>query len=311
MPSISDWHSDWHAQKHTQNKKIFFFTLSKNKVCDSLVQSDVFTCREGEQTLSSSSSSGTPNHILLNEYTGGQGIGPHKDGSLYEGRVAILSLGSAARLEFWASLEDAKADCSAPLKGVPEEDWNGDGGLGREGLPQVTPVSPRAVASVLCEDCSLVVFEGEAYHNLWHGIVARVEEEGTDKNRIYDLDQPEGSSGNCVCKEGNEEQGENSLSAITNSAQQDGKRERKDTVLKPRQTTLEPRRLSFTVRCVGRLASPDSVIESQEGRNERERRQRFFELSVSDAAVAPIPSPAVTPANAFSLTSSRSSHSCM
>jgi len=41
-----------------------------------------------------------PNHILLNEYTPGQGIMSHKDGPLYFPRVAILSLSGPAVIEF-------------------------------------------------------------------------------------------------------------------------------------------------------------------------------------------------------------------
>jgi hypothetical protein len=41
-----------------------------------------------------------PNHILLNEYSDGQGIGYHQDGPLYCPSVAILSLESPADFEF-------------------------------------------------------------------------------------------------------------------------------------------------------------------------------------------------------------------
>ena len=41
-----------------------------------------------------------PQHVLVNEYQPGQGIDAHRDGPLYEPRVAILSLGSHATFEF-------------------------------------------------------------------------------------------------------------------------------------------------------------------------------------------------------------------
>jgi len=44
-----------------------------------------------------------PNHALLNEYQPGQGIGPHRDGPLYEPTVAIISLGSPCSFEFLAN----------------------------------------------------------------------------------------------------------------------------------------------------------------------------------------------------------------
>lgn len=46
--------------------------------------------------------------------------------------------------------------------------------LEKRGAIQGIQESPsrRAVASVKCEDCSLVVFEGQAYYDAWHGIAA-------------------------------------------------------------------------------------------------------------------------------------------
>ncbi|KAF0684854.1 Aste57867_23199 [Aphanomyces stellatus] len=41
-----------------------------------------------------------PNHTLINEYTPGDGILPHEDGPMYHPLVAILSLGSEARMTF-------------------------------------------------------------------------------------------------------------------------------------------------------------------------------------------------------------------
>jgi len=41
-----------------------------------------------------------PNHVLLNEYLNGQGIGPHRDGPLYHNTAAVLSLGGSAVIEF-------------------------------------------------------------------------------------------------------------------------------------------------------------------------------------------------------------------
>ena len=42
-----------------------------------------------------------PNHVLINEYTGGQGLIPHTDGPLYFPRVAVLTLEGSALLEFY------------------------------------------------------------------------------------------------------------------------------------------------------------------------------------------------------------------
>jgi 2OG-Fe(II) oxygenase superfamily len=52
------------------------------------------------------------NHVLINEYTNGQGISAHKDGPLYNSCVAIVSLGTPAVLKFWSSLAAAAAQDS-------------------------------------------------------------------------------------------------------------------------------------------------------------------------------------------------------
>ncbi len=56
-----------------------------------------------------------PNHVLLNEYTLGQGIMPHKDGPLYEPLVAILSVDGPAMLCFWDSLQARPSPPQGPL----------------------------------------------------------------------------------------------------------------------------------------------------------------------------------------------------
>ena len=101
-----------------------------------------------------------PNHILLNEYRGGQGIALHKDGPLYLNRVAIVSLGDSAKLEFWDRREA------------------GAGGGENKSCP--------CAAAVVVEDRSLLVFEGDAYENYWHGILRRRDEDeddGEDENQ--------------------------------------------------------------------------------------------------------------------------------
>jgi alkylated DNA repair dioxygenase AlkB len=97
-----------------------------------------------------------PNHILLNEYSNGQGIALHKDGPLYQNRVAIVSLGAPALLEFWdrPHLNDLNAvSCSSGSN---------------------SPSHPSS-ATVRMEHRSLLVFEGEAYEKYWHGILRRQE----------------------------------------------------------------------------------------------------------------------------------------
>lgn len=102
--------------------------------------------------------SSPPNHILLNEYSHGQGIAPHKDGPLYQNRVAIVSLGSPAVLEFW--------DCGPSATG---------GGM------------PPSCVSVAVAPRSLLVFEGDAYENYWHGILRLQEAQENDTRRRVSL----------------------------------------------------------------------------------------------------------------------------
>ncbi len=82
-----------------------------------------------------------PNHILLNAYVGGQGIAPHKDGPLYMDKVGIVSLGAPARIDFWKASDPSSAAGQPPLASVH--------------------LAPR----------SLLVFQGPAYRDYFHGIL--------------------------------------------------------------------------------------------------------------------------------------------
>ena len=111
-------------------------------------------------SASSSASPPPPNHALINCYAPGEGIMPHEDGPLYHPAAAIVSLGSWAVLRFYSkrSSEDDEGE---------EE--------GEEGK-QKPPRSNKNVFSVALAPRSLVVFTGEAYKNLLHGIEAVKEE---------------------------------------------------------------------------------------------------------------------------------------
>lgn len=95
-----------------------------------------------------------PNHALVNRYKPGEGILPHQDGPAYEPKVAIVSLGSPAVLRFWRRRRRREGEDDGEASGVP--------------VPGVDPPD----ASVLLEHRSLVVFEGEAYTDCYHGIEA-------------------------------------------------------------------------------------------------------------------------------------------
>ena len=79
-----------------------------------------------------------PNHVLVNEYTTGQGVMPHEDGPCYQPGVAILSLQSPAVITFTSKLGD---DCT-------------------QNPPLHVALMPR----------SLLIFRGKAYTDYLHGI---------------------------------------------------------------------------------------------------------------------------------------------
>jgi len=85
-----------------------------------------------------------PNHVLLNEYLNGQGIGPHRDGPLYLNVAAVLSLGGSAVIDYF---DDS---CLPPF-----------------------------CESLFLEGRSLLIFTGEAYDSLFHRI-AELQEDKLD-----------------------------------------------------------------------------------------------------------------------------------
>jgi alkylated DNA repair protein alkB homolog 6 len=111
-----------------------------------------------------------PNHALVNMYHPGEGILPHQDGPAYVPKVAIVSIGSPAVLRFWRRRRRGGGG-----------EGEGEGGSGSDGAP--VPGVDRPDASVLLEPRSLVVFEGEAYTDCYHGIEA-CEQEAIDTSVI-------------------------------------------------------------------------------------------------------------------------------
>jgi len=93
-----------------------------------------FLLEIAERLVSSGVFHQRPNHVLLNEYTEGQGIMPHKDGPLYFPKVAILSICGPAMIDFRTALKES------PLMSVY--------------------LQPR----------SLLIFTDEAYTTHFHGI---------------------------------------------------------------------------------------------------------------------------------------------
>jgi len=134
-----------------------------------------------------------PNHVLLNDYSAGQGILPHTDGPAYEPQTATLSLNSSVLLEF------------TPRRRQFEE---GGGGQKHEQdqilvtnpdpirtAPMVSPSSEKEestaslissssgtknvhsnlleTVSVMLESGSWIIFANEMYTDYCHGIAVR------------------------------------------------------------------------------------------------------------------------------------------
>lgn len=83
-----------------------------------------------------------PNHVLVNEYTPGQGILPHLDGSLFYPTITTISVGSHIVLKFWEPLPDANENAS----------------------------DMKSVFSFLLEPRSLLVLQDELFHHYLHSI---------------------------------------------------------------------------------------------------------------------------------------------
>ncbi|RDW93577.1 uncharacterized protein DSM5745_00899 [Aspergillus mulundensis] len=104
-----------------------------------------------------------PNHVLVNEYTPGQGIMPHEDGAAYYPLVATVSLGGVVVLDLYEKNQDQGHS--------PADDDDGDGeeqGRGRTRQPKFR---------ILQERRSLLVTRGGIYRDYLHGIAEREREE--------------------------------------------------------------------------------------------------------------------------------------
>lgn len=84
-----------------------------------------------------------PNHVLINEYTAGQGIMPHFDGSLYFPTVTTISLGSHTILNFYE----------------PDKSTEGN-----------------EVCSIFVDARSLIIIQDDMYEKYLHGISGKTED---------------------------------------------------------------------------------------------------------------------------------------
>ncbi|XP_076681804.1 putative RNA/DNA demethylase ALKBH6 [Andrena cerasifolii] len=84
-----------------------------------------------------------PNHVLINEYLPGQGIMAHTDGPLFHPIVTTINCGSHTLLDFYKRLD----------KSQPQE--------------------LKLEFSFLLEPRSLLILQGDLYHNYLHSIAER------------------------------------------------------------------------------------------------------------------------------------------
>ena len=107
----------------------------------------------GSANIFSDSPHKAPNHVLINEYSPGQGIFPHEDGPAYHPVVATVSLGSDIVLDIYAKKDHGSGEREA------EPRWR-----------------------ILQEPRSLLVTTGELYRDHLHGIAeTEVDEDLSEK----------------------------------------------------------------------------------------------------------------------------------
>jgi len=103
-----------------------------------------------------------PDQFLINEYFEEQGIDAHRDGPLYQPKAAIISIGTPVVLDFFRASD-------ATIRGSSPEGSRASGSGNNPTLVSEGRTLQR-FASVALEDRSLLMFCGEAYTDLWHGI---------------------------------------------------------------------------------------------------------------------------------------------
>ncbi|MCJ1284112.1 hypothetical protein MMC26_003443 [Xylographa opegraphella] len=100
-----------------------------------------------------------PNHVLINEYSPGQGIFPHEDGSAYHPVVATVSLNSHIVLDIYAKKDDGSGERE------PEPRWR-----------------------ILQEPRSLLVTAAELYKEHLHGIAETEVDEDLNEQGVANWD---------------------------------------------------------------------------------------------------------------------------
>lgn len=140
--SEADYHGKWTRLKYAQ-RNVALFDLRNGSseswllsaFCQVLVDIGAFPEEK------------RPNHVLVNEYTGCEGILAHTDGPMYYPTTATISLGSEVLFQFTPRLS---------AKGTRSD------------------VEHEHLLQVKLENFSLITFHGKAYTDCCHGINDRV-----------------------------------------------------------------------------------------------------------------------------------------
>ncbi|KAL3719699.1 hypothetical protein ACJRO7_004646 [Eucalyptus globulus] len=106
----------------------------------------------------------TINHVLINEYLTDQGIMPHQDGPAYYPVVAILSLGSAAVMDF-VPHPSLRMSPDTSGGGCEDNELNGASDSGSNKW-----LNNHRPFSVVLMPRSLLIFKDDAYSSYLHGI---------------------------------------------------------------------------------------------------------------------------------------------
>ncbi|KAL5337665.1 hypothetical protein BJX70DRAFT_229021 [Aspergillus crustosus] len=115
-----------------------------------------------------------PNHVLVNEYTPGQGIMPHEDGGAYFPVVATVSLGAGIVLDLYEKSQNENQNRDQKQK---EDEGEGQGGGRRQ---------PKY--RILQERRSLLVTRESLYRDYLHGIAETEVDEGLGPESICNWD---------------------------------------------------------------------------------------------------------------------------
>eukprot|EP00795_Rhopilema_esculentum_P002741 gene2741-960_t len=117
-----------------------------------------------------------PNHVLVNEYTAGQGIMPHVDGPLFHPAITTISLGSQTLLDFYRPITDTICGESDRICGnqltmsLFFEPFGDIVQLYWCCYETESGFESRYIMSILLHPRSLVIFKDDMYKVYLHGI---------------------------------------------------------------------------------------------------------------------------------------------